>query len=475
MRALRRPLPILEGAASRRTRARESLNRTLLVASDLVAVALALTVVTSVAGTTLTPVTLFVLPFVVLVAKLVGLYDRDELTLSRSTLDELPRLFKLAATVTFCVWLLQDVVTDAGIRRETVFGLWGSALVFAAVLRTLTRRIGRRLVPAERCLVLGDPAACTHMRQKIDSSRAHAHVVAEIGLHASPHSWHMTDEQMTDGQMTDELFTDTVQACAIDRVLIAPVGTDAADTHRMIRLAKAAGVRVSVLPRGLEATGSAVEFDSVDGMQLLGVRRFGLSRSARFVKRSFDILGAGFLLTAVAPLTAAIVVMVKLDTRGPALFRQTRVGRDGRRFEILKFRSMVSDAETLKASLRDRNEAHGVFKIADDPRITRAGAVLRKTSLDELPQLLNVLWGEMSLVGPRPLVVDEDQKVVGLDRSRLHLTPGMTGPWQVLGSSRIPMHEMIGIDYLYVANWSLWNDVKIILRTIPHVLSRSGL
>jgi lipopolysaccharide/colanic/teichoic acid biosynthesis glycosyltransferase len=113
--------------------------------------------------------------------------------------------------------------------------------------------------------------------------------------------------------------------------------------------------------------------------------------------------------------------------------------------------------------------------MTNDPRVTRVGGFLRRTSLDELPQLLNVLRGEMSLVGPRPLVIDEDAQVVGLDRSRLHLTPGMTGPWQVLGSSRIPLRDMVTIDYLYRANWSLWLDVKILLRTIPHVLSRRGL
>ena len=125
--------------------------------------------------------------------------------------------------------------------------------------------------------------------------------------------------------------------------------------------------------------------------------------------------------------------------------------------------------------MRELNEAgNGLFKITNDPRITRVGGFLRNTSLDELPQVINVLRGEMSLVGPRPLVVDEDAQVIGLDRSRLHLTPGMTGPWQVLGS-RVPMKEMVGIDYLYVANWSLWVDVKVMLRTVRHVARRGNV
>jgi lipopolysaccharide/colanic/teichoic acid biosynthesis glycosyltransferase len=180
-------------------------------------------------------------------------------------------------------------------------------------------------------------------------------------------------------------------------------------------------------------------------------------------------------LILVAPLLGLIAVAIRLDSKGPIFFRQTRVGRDGRRFSILKFRSMVANAEALKHQLRDLNEAGvGLFKIADDPRVSRVGKFLRASSLDELPQLFNVIRGEMSLVGPRPLVLDEDAQVVGLERSRLHLTPGMTGPWQVLGT-RVPMQEMVGIDYLYVANWTLWLDLKILLRTARKVVRRTNL
>jgi lipopolysaccharide/colanic/teichoic acid biosynthesis glycosyltransferase len=207
---------------------------------------------------------------------------------------------------------------------------------------------------------------------------------------------------------------------------------------------------------------------------MLGLRRFGLSTTARYVKRAFD-LAVGFLaLLALAPVVAIVALAVRLDSPGPVFFRQVRVGRHGRRFGMLKFRSMVADAEQRKAALADRNETHGFFKITEDPRITRVGRILRKTSLDEVPQFFHVLRGHMSIVGPRPLVVDEDERIVGLDRSRLHLTPGMTGPWQVLGSSRIPMSEMVSLDYLYVTNWSLWLDVKLLLRTFPHVLARRG-
>jgi exopolysaccharide biosynthesis polyprenyl glycosylphosphotransferase len=240
-----------------------------------------------------------------------------------------------------------------------------------------------------------------------------------------------------------------------------------------IRLVKALGVRVSVLPRVLEVVGSSVEFDDVNGVPVLGVRSFGLSRSSMFVKRVTDIVGASFSLLVVMPIMVVIALALRLTSHGPILFRQVRVGRDGRRFHLLKFRSMVDDAEARKSDLLDLNESDGLFKIADDPRVTGVGRLLRKTSLDELPQLFNVLRGEMSLVGPRPLVVDEDEKIVGWHRRRLHLTPGMTGPWQILGPSRASLQEMVNIDYLYVANWSFWTDVKIMLRTVAFV-ARAG-
>jgi lipopolysaccharide/colanic/teichoic acid biosynthesis glycosyltransferase len=220
--------------------------------------------------------------------------------------------------------------------------------------------------------------------------------------------------------------------------------------------------------------GSAVVFDDVDGMALMGVPRFGLSHSSRLLKRSLDVVVASAGIIGVAPIMALVAIAIKLDSSGAVLFRQTRVGRDSRQFTMLKFRTMVDGADGLKDDLRAHNEADGLFKIADDPRITRVGGLLRRTGIDELPQLLNVLRGDMSLVGPRPLVVDEDARVTGFDRQRLHLTPGLTGRWQTLGAARVPLSEMVKIDYLYIASWSLWTDFKIIIETIGYVARGRG-
>ncbi len=193
------------------------------------------------------------------------------------------------------------------------------------------------------------------------------------------------------------------------------------------------------------------------------------------VKRLLDVLIAAVLLAVCLPLMAVIGCAIWIDSGAPITFRARRVGKDGRVFTMYKFRTMVRDAPTLLTEYAHLNLGVGMVKIPNDPRVTRTGRWLRAFSLDELPQLWNVLRGDMSLVGPRPLVADEDCQIEGYDRGRLNLSPGMTGFWQILGSARIPRHEMVKIDYRYGANWSLWLDVKILLRTIPHVLARRGL
>ena len=261
----------------------------------------------------------------------------------------------------------------------------------------------------------------------------------------------------------------------LDRVVIAPAGGDTERVLDTVRAVKAVGARASFLPRLLEIVGSSVELDELNGVTLLAVPRYGLSRSSRALKRSVDLVGAVGGLLLLAPLLAAIGIAIKLDTRGPILFRQRRMGREDAVFMMLKFRTMVDRADDLKPELANLNEADGLFKIADDPRITRIGRLLRQSSLDELPQLLNVVRGQMSLVGPRPFIIEEDRAVEGWGRRRLQVRPGLTGPWQIFGPARIPLREMVKIDYRYGANWSLWLDIKILLRTVPYVLARRGL
>jgi lipopolysaccharide/colanic/teichoic acid biosynthesis glycosyltransferase len=166
-----------------------------------------------------------------------------------------------------------------------------------------------------------------------------------------------------------------------------------------------------------------------------------------------------------------IALLIRLDSRGPFFFRQVRMGARDRTFRIFKFRTMVADADARKHEVAHLNmhitDDPRMFKIPNDPRVTPIGAFLRRYSLDELPQLINVVKGEMSLVGPRPLILEEDRHVAEWARKRLNLRPGVTGLWQVLGRSDIPFDEMIRLDYLYVTNWSLWNDLRLLFQTVP--------
>jgi lipopolysaccharide/colanic/teichoic acid biosynthesis glycosyltransferase len=207
------------------------------------------------------------------------------------------------------------------------------------------------------------------------------------------------------------------------------------------------------------------------------MRRFDFTRSSRIVKRTFDIVGAAAGLLVVAPVLIVAAIAIKLETPGPLVFRQLRVGRHGERFEMLKLRSMYAWADAAKDEYVHLNEgADGLFKIPDDPRVTRVGRVLRRWQIDELPQLVNVLKGEMSLVGPRPLIPEEDRRIEGWYRRRLDMAPGITGHWQVLGSStQIPLDEMVKLDYLYVANWSLWGDIQLLVRTLGFLTTSKGV
>jgi lipopolysaccharide/colanic/teichoic acid biosynthesis glycosyltransferase len=263
------------------------------------------------------------------------------------------------------------------------------------------------------------------------------------------------------------------------RIIIAP-GHEMLDdeTADLISMARLAGLRVSLMQGVMAAFGGGRAVDQLGGYTIVGIPHFGLSRSSRVIKHVFDVVCASVAIVLLAPLMLAATLWIKLDTPGPVIFRQTRVGRDGRRFLIWKFRSMVDGADAMKVELAHLNEAgDGMFKIVGDPRVTRSGAWLRRTRADELPQLFNVLRGEMSLVGPRPLIIEEDERIVGRCRTRLHLRPGITGPWQVLGSnSRImPITEMASLDYMYAANWSLWEDVYILLRTVGLVARARGV
>ena len=470
---------IREGQLSRQILRRDALYRRYLALSDFVATYAAVALAVTVAGQGSSFAAIASAPLVVLLAKMFGLYERDELLLHKTTLDETPTLFHVATIFTLGVSIARESLGSHGFATADTVLLWALLTIFLVLSRAAARRLARRLTEPERCLVIGNAPAAESLKRSFGrGSAVSADIVGRIPLQygrregEDPPGVAVPSSVICLGEL-DEL-SHILREYGVDRVLIVP-GAGASDELLVVtRAAKALGARVSVVPRLFEVVGSSAAFDYVEGTTLLGLRRYGLSRSSWRLKRTVDLVGAALALIALCPLLLAAAIAIKLDDRGPILFRQRRIGRAGHEFEMLKFRTMSEDAEQRRTELEALNEAEGLFKIADDPRITRAGQFLRRTSLDEIPQLLNVLRGEMSLVGPRPLIPDDDQRVRGWERRRLNVPPGMTGHWQILGSSRIPLGEMVKIDYLYGANWSLWRDVKILLRTVPYVLARRG-
>jgi exopolysaccharide biosynthesis polyprenyl glycosylphosphotransferase len=449
---------------------RDSVYRRCLAAADALAASGALLIAVAVAGNDEAHlVMLCTVPLIVVLSKIIGTYDREQLLVHKSTLDEVPALFQVATLYALLIWGIDGLAFAASNDRRALVATWTTLLLLLLILRAGARSVARMLTAPERYLVVGDTPACDRFAQRLARSRSlHAVVAASVTPEAA------TSAGITASTNLDDLRV-FVRKFRVERLMLTPAAADTQSGAGLIHAAAALGLKVSVMPGVLEVLGPSAVFDDIEGLPVLSTGAPGLSRSSRVLKRTLDVVGSAIALIALAPILMVIAIAIKVDSRGPVVFRQRRVGRDGRAFVMFKFRTMAPDADSQRDRLRHLNEADGLFKIARDPRITRVGRWLRKTSLDELPQLLNVIRGQMSLVGPRPLLDEEDSQVKGWHRDRLHLTPGMTGYWQILGSARIPMEDMVRIDYLYVTNWSMWLDVKILLRTIPYVLAGRGM
>jgi exopolysaccharide biosynthesis polyprenyl glycosylphosphotransferase len=462
------PLPELspeDPDQPRRSSRRDNLSRASLALADVVAVLGALFIMSLLTDSDIRWFSLLLLPVFVLMAKMGGLYDRDQHVLHKTTLDEGSALLSVAAIFSLVVDGVEAVVF---VGRSQPFLLWGVLTLGLIVTRAISRFLLARLTPPERVLVVGDAVAAELVERKLDVDPAlNATVVGRIDMRGAS-----SDSETVPllGAMQD--LRRVLDEHRIERVIVAPTYEGGEDVVDLVRAVKAAGVKVAVLPRLLEVIGSSVEFDDLSGQALLAIRGFGLSPSSRILKRALDLFVAGGALVLLSPLLLLIALLVRLTSPGPALFRQTRIGRHGNEFKMLKFRTMVVDADQRKDELLERNEAAPLFKIADDPRVTRVGRFLRRYSLDEFPQLCNVLRGDMSMVGPRPLIPAEDRLFSGWQRRRNNVAPGVTGPWQILGSSRVPVEDMVTLDYLYSVNWSLWLDLKIMIRTAPYIFSR---
>ena len=415
----------------------------------------------------------------VLFAQGYGLYLNDELQAVRPTADDVPGVILLVTLTTWVGVLVLNATALALPRMGLTAFFWATAIALVLMARAIARAVlSRSFVVRERTLIVGAGQVGSEIARKL--GRRPEYGLEVIGF--------LDDEPLYDPlRAADEgppqlggtsRIEHVLEAYGVERVIFAFSRLPAREQIELFQRCMELGVQVDIVPRLYEVMGSRMQVHDVEGLPLVGLRVPRLSRSSRLLKRSLDLALSVVLLAVFAPLLAYAALRIKLESPGPVLFWQERMGAGGRRFRIIKFRTMYADAEERKAELEHLNkhteDGPTMFKIPDDPRITPFGRFLRRWSMDELPQLWNVLRGEMSLVGPRPLILAEDENVIGAGRQRLRLTPGVTGLWQVLGRSDIPFREMITLDYLYVTNWSLWGDVKLLARTIPRVLQKTG-
>ena len=403
------------------------------------------------------------------------LYDNDALKISVASFDEVRDVFHaiLAVSLVFLVvsqgvhylegWWISSAL------EATIFLV--VALVTVPLLRgTIRSWVFPRVMTARRTLIVGSGPEAELVHRKLQAHPEYGlDVVGFLDGDGGPANLGPVLGSPGDiARVVDELD--------IDRVLLASSVASHEEMLDLVRTVRRPDVQVSIVPRYFEVFTSHATLDDVEGMPVVTLPPMRLGRSSRLLKRAFDITVAGSALVFLSPLLALIGLWIRLDSKGSALYWQPRRGRLGTTFRIVKFRTMYVGAEQERASVLHLNEVDGpLFKAkSGDPRVTRIGSVLRKYSLDELPQLWNVVRGEMSLVGPRPFVVYEADQITGWASRRLDMTPGITGLWQVLGRNDIPFDEMVKLDYLYVTNWSLWWDLKILCQTVPVVLAKRG-
>lgn len=480
-----RTLAILEQRQKTATVHRRGwLVRRMLLLADVVGLLLAFTIAEllflspatfdSVAPVTETILFLATLPGWIVVAKLYGLYDQDEERADHTTVDELVGVLHLV-TVGAWIFLAGAWITDlAHPAFPKLLTFWGLSVCLVALARAAARALCRgRLTYLQNTVIVGAGDIGQLVAHKfLQHSEYGINLVGFIDADPKERRKDVAHVALLG---PPERLPAIVRLFDIERVVIAFSNDSHEQTLSLIRSVKDLDVQVDIVPRLFELVSSSAGIHAVEGIPLVGLAPLRLSRSSRILKRSMDIALSAPGLIALAPLFAFIALRIKRESPGPVFFRQVRMGSGGRTFRIYKFRTMVADADLRKEEfvhlnkhVQDSGDPR-MFKIPDDPRVTKFGHFLRSYSLDELPQLFNVLKGEMTLVGPRPLILDEDQHVGEWARRRVDLKPGMTGLWQVLGRSDIPFEEMVKLDYLYVSTWSLWGDCRLLCRTIPYV------
>jgi exopolysaccharide biosynthesis polyprenyl glycosylphosphotransferase len=437
----------------------EPLLRRMLALGDVLAVSAA-AVMVGFWGSGPTASLLLVLsaPIWIVMAKLAGLYDRDHRTLRHLTVDELPWLMVWALSSTALLTLLLAPFPPLDPSSDDRLLLWGSVLVLGFLFRAALRRLWRGITPPQRVLIVGEgPLAQAVVRKLELFPDIHAEVRSRIAscseLHARVHE----------------------VIAHIDRVVIACSELNESLLEELLPICRTSHVKLTIVPPTRGMFGTATHLTHIADLPLLDYNTWDISRTTIALKRVFDVVGAAIVLVVTLPLFLLAGLAILLDSGLPILFRQTRGGARACPFQMLKFRTMVRDAEArLPELVRFDELTDPMFKLKADPRVTGVGRVLRRTSIDELPQLINVLRGDMSLVGPRPEQLDLVERYAPEHQFRLQVKPGITGPMQVYGRGELTFDERLAVEREYVENLSLARDIRILLMTLPAVYGRRG-
>jgi len=461
------------GPAAELSRRRGAVLRRLLAFADWIALIAALFVVTAVSSSTEVGTLFWALlfsPAWVLVIKLQGLYDNDHRRIRHSTLDELPSLITAAVAGTLVLDGLLALSPAGPLSPASAIGVGVGAFLASFVLRGVLRFLWHRLTGLASGLVIGPGRSVDMVARRVST---HPETRLDLVGYLSPKAEATATELPRLGSLSD--ISRVARELGIERVVVAEQQMSELDAEQLIGECKAEGLALTFLPQHYGLLGPGIELNRLAELPVLDFRFSDPPRSTMAMKRAVDLLVSALVLLALSPLLALIALAILLDTGRPVLFRQRRAGQEGRPFTMLKFRTMVVDAEQQLPELIDLASLdQPAFKIRDDPRVTRVGRFLRRTSLDELPQLINVLRGDMSLVGPRP----EEEAIVALyderQRSRLAVKPGVTGPMQVYGRSDLTFEERLAMERDYLDNLSLLTDLAILLRTPRAIVRGDG-
>jgi exopolysaccharide biosynthesis polyprenyl glycosylphosphotransferase len=455
-----------------------------LFVADLLCVLTAIGVMSLVEGTTDPLWALFTLPFWTVLAKVEGLYDADHPRIWHRTTDEAAAIFHWITLSAAGTLFFIRALPDETLTVEAAGAFYFTALAGAFLLRGAARALWRSLVPPERALVLGSGQLAEQVRRKLALEPGHHLVLGEFSALGGSVNGRSGNGRSGNGHaggptLLEELSREDLEylvaGVEVDRVILAAPELDEATLARVVSACRETGVKLSVLPPMRAMLGTAVQLSHIAEMPVIEYGTWHTTWSTMALKRAIDIVVSAVGLVMTAPLMVILGALVRLDSRGPALFKQLRAGRHGLPFRFLKFRTMCHDAEERISEVVSLDELkEPMYKLSRDPRVTRVGRFLRRTSLDELPQLFNVLRGDMSLVGPRP----EELWLVGryseTERFRLEMRPGITGPMQVHGRGQLTFQERLAVEREYVENYTFKKDLRILLRTAGVIFRADG-